>query len=217
MLLLLCALTACGQSDGGALGDVLVMNCTNAEVCSVRIDWDNETTVGQNADGTALGRYEYLTFDLDAVPATVTACDIEGAALASCTITELTQGRWGVHLTCDSTGNYVMEATEVAAPDPDSPFVAGTEQTWQGVVTERCMEQVRAVDSRWRFLAPSCAVIGIKPETGEGNCFWESEYYEFPVNVSLGDRVEIKSAIEKSSGLLVATKITVMEKNTDIE
>lgn len=211
MVLLICTLTACGQSDVDAFGDVLVMNCTDAEVCSVRVNWENETTVGQNADGTALGRYEYLTFELDTVPATVTACDIEGAELASCTITELTQGRWGIHLTCDSTGSYVMEAKEVIAPDPGSPFVAGSEQTWQGVVTERCMDQVRAVDSRWSFPVPSRAVIGIAPETGEGNCFWESEYYEFPGDIGLNDYVEVESAIEKKSGLLVATNIVKLE------
>lgn len=211
-VLLLCALTACGQNvDNGISGDVLVMNCTDAEVCSVRINWEDETLVGQHADGTALGRNEYLTFDLERVPATVTACDIEGAALASCTITQLTQGRWGIHLICDAEGNYGMEAKEVAVPDPSSPFVAGTERTWQGAVTELCMAQVRAVDSRWRFLVPSRASIGIKPETGEGNCFWESEYYAFPDDISLNDYVEIGSAIEKKSGLLVATNIVKLE------
>lgn len=211
-LFLSCVLAGCGQSvDNGDFGDVLVMNCTDATVSSVRVDWENETLVGQNADGTALGRYEYLTFELDAVPATVTACGIEGAELASCMITEMTQGRWGIHLTCNSTGSYVMEAMEVDVPDPSSPFVAGTEQTWQGVVTERCMDQVRAVDSRWSFLVPSRAAIGIHITEAYGESFWESEYYEFPANVGLGDYVEIKSAIEKKSGLLVATNIVKLE------
>jgi len=213
MLLLICALTACGKSAGnGAFGDVLVMNCTDAGVCSVRIDWDNATAVGQNADGTALGRYEYLTFELDAVPATVTACDIEGEELVSCTLTELTQGRWGVHLICDASGNYIMEVQKVEVFDSDSPFVAGTERTQRGVVTERCMAQVRAVDSRWSFLVPSRATIGISIAEGYGESFWESEYYEFPSGIRLGDYVEIKSAIEKKSGLLIATNIVKMEE-----
>ena len=212
LLLLACALTACGQSAGNdGFDDVLVMNCTDAEVCSVRVEWENETMAGQNADGTALGRNEYLTFDLERVPATVTACDIEGAALASCTLTELTQGRWRIHLIRDAEGNYVMEATQDVDCNSGSAFVPGTERTQRGVVTECCMAQVRAVDSRWSFLVPSRAVIGVAPETGEGNCFWESEYYEFPTNVGLGDYVEIESAIETKSGLLVATNIVKLE------
>lgn len=212
-LFLICVLAGCAQNTkNDDFGDVLVMNCTDAVVCSVRVDWENETMVGQNADGTALGRYEYLTFELDTVPATVTACDIEGAELASCTLTELTQGRWRIHLTCDAEGNYVMEAKEVTVPDPSSPFVAGTERTQRGVVTERCMAQVRAVDSRWRFLVPSRATIGISITEEYGGSCWESEYYEFPPDVGLGDYVEIESAIEKKSGLLVATNIVKLEE-----
>lgn len=213
MLLLIGVLAACGQnSDSSNAGDVLVMNCTDAEVCSVRVDWENETLVVQNADGTALGRDEYLTFELDAVPATVTACDIEGADLASCTIMELTKGRWGIHLNCDAEGNYVMEAKEVAALTQSSAFVAGTERTQRGIVTERCMAQVRAVDSRWSFLVPSRAAIGISITKEYGESYWESEHYEFPPDVGLGDYVEIESAIEKKSGLLAATNIVKLEE-----
>lgn len=212
-LLLVCALAGCAQNTkNDDFGDVLVINCTDAVVCSVRVDWENETLVGQNADGTALGRYEYLTFELDTVPATVTACGVDAVELASCTITELTQGRWGIHLACDAEGNYVMEAKKVTDPDPNSPFVAGTEQTWRGVVTERCMAQVRAVDSRWRFLVPSRATIGVSITEGYGGSCWESEYYEFPPDVRLGDYVKIESVIEKKSGLLVATNIVKLEE-----
>lgn len=211
MVLLICTLTACGQSDGDAFCDVLVMNCTDAVVCSIRVDWENETLVGQHANGTAFGRYEYLLFELDRVPATVTACGIDAVELASCTVTELTRGRWGIHLTCDAEGNYVMEVKEVADPDPSSPFVTGTEQTWRGVVTECCMAQVRAVDSRWRFLVPSRATIGISITEEYGGSCWESEYYEFPDDISLNNYIEVESAIEKKSGLLVATNIVKLE------
>lgn len=56
-------------------------------------------------------------------------------------------------------------------------------------------------------------MIGIEPETGEGNCFWESEYYAFPDDISLNDYVKIGSAIEKKSGLLVATNIVKLENH----
>lgn len=190
-----------------------MLNCTDTTVYSVRISWDNETTVGQNADGTALGRYEYLTFDLEDAPAIVTACGEGGAELASCTLLEQTQGRWGVHLICDAAGKYKMEANEVENIDQSSVFVAGTEQVWRGIVTEKCMDKIRAVQSEWSFLVPSRSAIGIETETGLGNSFWKSEYYDFPDNVSLGDCVEIKSAIEKSSGLLVATSIVLLDEN----
>lgn len=56
-------------------------------------------------------------------------------------------------------------------------------------------------------------MIGIEPETGEGNCFWESEYYAFPDDISLNDYVKIGSVIEKKSGLLVATNIVKLENH----
>lgn len=217
MLLLICALTACDQSvHNGSGGDVLFLNCTDAAVYSVGISWDDETVVGQNADGTALGRYEYLTFDMEDVPATVTAYDIDGTKLASCTITEQTQGRWGVHLICDAAGNYKMEAKAVVDLDQSGAFVAGTGQTWQGVVTELCMAKVRGVPSEWSFLVPSRATICVELEDGRSRSCWESDHYHFPSDISLGDYVKVESAIERSSGLLVATGITVLKKHTDI-
>lgn len=213
MLLLCCTFTACGYNE--VAGDIVFINCTDTPVFSVKLNWENETLVGQHADGTPLDQYMTMSFDLEDAPVTVTACGKGGTELATCEITEQPQGRWGVQMTCDTSGNYAMKVREISASETNGAYVAGTRQTWRGVVTERCMDQVRMVDSRWRFLVPSRAVIGIETGTDEGNSFWESKHYHFPDNVSLGDYVEIESAIEKSSGLLVATNIVKLDKNKE--
>lgn len=110
MLLLIWFLTACGHSS--ISGDILFVNCTDVQVYSVRVNWGNETLVGQRADGAALGRYEYLTFDISDEPTTVTACGKDGTELTCCTILGKTRGQWSVQLTCDAQGKYTMKVKE---------------------------------------------------------------------------------------------------------
>ena len=210
---LCCCLAACGQREES--GDILFVNCTDTPVHSVQIKWENETLVGQYANGTAIEKYNNISFDLDSVPATVSACGEDGEELASCRLTERAQNGWCLQLTDRSDGRFLLEARELLSSKQNSPYVIGTEQTWRGVVTERCMDKVRAVDSTWGFLVPSRAVIGIDITEGTGKSFWESEQYKFPMGIALGDYVEITSAVEKHSGLLVATKITILEKQVD--
>ena len=82
--------------------------------------------------------------------------------------------------------------------------VPGTEQTYYGTVSDRAMSPVDVRDPFDR----GRAYVGIKLDNGEGMLFWLAK--ESYPDVGIGDYVEIESAIEKGTDLLVATRITVV-------
>lgn len=96
--LLVLGLTACGCWNGEA--DVVFVNCSDTPVGSVVLDSASSSQGGQNADGSPMGRGDFigLTYEVS-YPATVTVCAGLGGEtpLASCTIErEPEGGRWYV-------------------------------------------------------------------------------------------------------------------------
>lgn len=84
--------------------------------------------------------------------------------------------------------------------------VPGTEQTYYGTVSDRAMSRVDERDPFDR----GRSYIGIKLDNGEGMLFWLAK--DCDSDAGRGDYVEIESAIEKGTDLLVATKITVIPR-----
>lgn len=102
-----------------AMGDVVFVNETHVSVYAVAFDWESHTTVGMNADGSAMGKDEYLAFDAREYPVTVTVygdrmCE---EPLASCVIDEPPAGRWYVMLErADGGALYLMCALGGSGP-----------------------------------------------------------------------------------------------------
>lgn len=74
-----------------------------------------------------------------------------------------------------------------------------------GTVVDRAMSKVNENDLTGR------AYIGIEFDDGTGEIFWLARGYELPEELELGDRVEIESEIEKNTGLLAATQVSIIE------
>lgn len=89
----------------------------------------------------------------------------------------------------------------------DKPRI-GTEKTYYGTIVDRAMS---VVDER-AWPKKSRSYVGIQFDNGEEELFWiatgcESEAVQ-------GDYVQIESAIEDNTGLLIATDIIILEKKS---
>ena len=93
------------------------------------------------------------------------------------------------------------------------PTVPGTEEIFEGTVSDRAMSVVDYVlYDKAPFLAESRPYIGLAFDGGGGDCFWIADVCDEPERARPGDRVRIETAREERSGLRVVTKITILEK-----
>lgn len=93
------------------------------------------------------------------------------------------------------------------------PTVPGTEEIFEGTVSDRAMSVVDYVlYDKAPFLAESRPYIGLAFDGGAGDCFWIADVCDEPERARPGDRVRIETAKEGRSGLRVVTKITILEK-----
>ena len=83
-------------------------------------------------------------------------------------------------------------------------LVAGSEQVYTGIVSDRAMSEFQ----NWHR-----SYISIKLPDGNGLLFWEERGRDSIEEASIGDIVEIESALEEDTGVLVALNATVLEKN----
>ena len=103
----------------------------------------------------------------------------------------------------------VMLILAVTAEVP-SEIVPGTEGVYCGTVLDRTVDSI--AEERWewrndrRYLQDrrSYIVLG-------GKSFWAAKGYEDDILGSVGDDVEVAYGIEQGTGLLVATRMTVLE------
>ena len=84
--------------------------------------------------------------------------------------------------------------------------IEGTDATYYGTVVDRAMSKVNERDRFDR----GRAYIGIELEDGEGILFWLADGCES--SASIGDFVQIESAVEENTNLLVATEIIILQK-----
>lgn len=81
-------------------------------------------------------------------------------------------------------------------------LVRGSEGIYYGTVMDRAMSVVNEGDRQGR------SYISITMEDGNSTLFWFADGYES--DVQIGDYVEIQSAIEEKTNLLIARNITVI-------
>lgn len=89
-----------------AAGGLVFVNRTDIPVGAVGLRWEDETQVGCNADGSLIGKGEYLSFEAERYPVTVTLFR-DGEAreeLLSCVIEEPPMGRWYLFLEKNGAG-----------------------------------------------------------------------------------------------------------------
>lgn len=108
---------------------------------------------------------------------------------------------------CNASGTQVYGDNSYSVEKADEPMEDSVTSSviYVGTVVDRAMSKVNENDLTGR------AYIGIEFDDGTGELFWLARGYELPEELELGDRVEIESEIEKSTGLLVATKVSVIE------
>ena len=85
----------------------------------------------------------------------------------------------------------------------DSVLIEGSEQVYYGTVVDQAAAETG-------YKRESRGYLGLAFEDGEGICVWEPKMRERWQDVSLGDQVRVKTALEKRSGLLVALEVEVM-------
>ena len=91
-----------------------------------------------------------------------------------------------------------------------SEIVPGTEGVYCGTVLDRTMDSI--AEERWewrndrRYQQDRRSYIVL-----EGKSFWAAKGYEDAISGSVGDYVEVVYGIEQGTGLLVATRMTVLE------
>lgn len=113
---------------------------------------------------------------------------------------------------CETNGTQMYGDNSYSHENADEPMAdspaedsAVSPVIYVGTVVDRAMSKVNESDLTGR------AYIGIEFDDGTGEIFWLARGYELPEALELGDRVEIESEYEKGTGLLVATKVSVIE------
>lgn len=108
--LFLLLLTACCNRMDDLSGDIVFVNETHIPVVSVSVSCEEETQVGQYADGSPLRKGDSLSFDMANVPSVMTVYGQKGEELASCRLGERSETQWKVCLNCSEGGELILSA-----------------------------------------------------------------------------------------------------------